>query len=263
MNNEGVFSIWAPDDARWSRWVKPVLFAHLDSAQLLAQVPVEELPVELSWSPAIEECTAIVVDLPGAEGVRVGLKLAARGFRPVPLYNAVPLPFTARSLDPLNAGAVAAVDLLPIVAALKNGTEQLAQFNLPTDAPPAFLLDSNRHGEGRTMLPNQFDNRAVCFTTDFPSANFLRASGIERVVLIQRSRIYPLSDLAHILRRWQDGGIALERARVDFTEPRQPFEVSKPSWYGMMFQRALMALGLRRAGGGGFGSWVPVASAGG
>jgi hypothetical protein len=263
MNNEEAFSIWAPDESPWSRWAKPVLFAHLDSAQLSPQMPMPELPVDMSWSPAAEENVALVMDLPGAEAVQVGLELAARGYRPVPLYNAVPLPFTARIFDPLRVGRVAAVDLIPILAALEKGAAQLAQINLPPEAPPAFLLDSNRQGDGRTMLPNQFDNRAVCFTTDFPSANFLQANGIQRALLIQRSRIYPLADLAHVLRRWQDGGIALERARVDFTEPRQPFEVSKPSWYGAMFQRALMAMGLRRAGGGGFGAWVPVASAGG
>ena len=263
MNNDEAFSIWAPNDALWSRWAKPVLFAHLDLAPSPLQIQALDLPADISWAPAPEEKVAVVLDLPGAEAVRVGLELAPRGYRPVPLYNAVPLPFTARIIDPLGTGTVAAVDLLPALAALKNGAEQLAQLNVTPDAPPVFLLDSNRQGEGRPMLPNQFDNRAVCFTTDFPSANFLQANGIQRALLVQRSRIYPLADLAHVLRRWQDGGIVLERARVDFSEPRQPFEVSKPSWYGAMFQRALMAMGLRRAGGGGFGAWVPVASAGG
>ena len=63
-----------------------------------------ELPVNLSWSPAIDEKVAVVLDLPGAEGVRVGLELAARGYRPVPLYNAVPLPFTARVSGSLERG---------------------------------------------------------------------------------------------------------------------------------------------------------------
>jgi len=51
----------------------------------------------------------VVLDLPGAEAVRVGLELARARYRPVPLYNAVPLPFTAPIIDPLGTGTVAAV----------------------------------------------------------------------------------------------------------------------------------------------------------
>jgi hypothetical protein len=265
MNREEIFRIWAPDESPWSRWAKPVLFAHLDAA--IPQIAMGEFSVNINWLPAPGEKVAVVLDLPGPEGVQVGMDLAARGYRPVPLYNAVPLPFIRRILDPVAidpaAGAAAAVDVLPIVSALATASESLAQIVLPIDAPPVFLLDSNRHGGISRVKANDFDNRSICFTTDFPSANFLRANGIERVLLVQRSRILPLSDLAHVLRRWQDGGLRLERARMDVTEPAQPLEVARPSWYGMMFQRALAAFGFRRAGGGGFGAWVAAASAGG
>lgn len=259
MNKEEIFSIWAPDESPWSRWTKPVLFAHLDAP--ISQA-AENLSRDVIWIPAPEERVAIVVDLPGAEGVQVGIDLAARGYRPVPLYNAVPLPFAAQVLNPVATGFVAAVDVLPIVSALAESSSQLAQITLPPDAPPAFLLDSNRQGDGRPMNPGDFDNRSICFTTDFPSANFLHAHGIGRVLLVQRSRILPMSDLAHILRRWQDGGLAMEKTRVDFPDGRQPLEVTRPSWYGTMFQRALAAMGLRRARIGGFGAFV-AASAGG
>jgi hypothetical protein len=257
MNKDEIFSIWAPDDSPWSRWAKPVLFAHLD--QPWPQVAAENLPCDLGWMPAPAEKVALVLDLPGAEGVRVGIELAARGYRPVPLYNAVPKPFAARVLDPLAGGFVAAVEVLPIANALAEGSPQLAQIGLPADAPPAFLLDSNRQGDGRPMNPGDFDNRSICFTTDFPSANFLHAQGIEKVLLVQRSRILPMEDLAHVLRRWQDGGLALERTRVDFPDGRLALEVARPSWYGTMFQRVLAAMGLRRARIGGFGAFVAAA----
>ena len=109
-------------------------------------------------------------------------------------------------------------------------------------------------------MPEEFDNRSVCFTTDFPSANFLHAHGIERVLLVQRGRDEPATDLAHVLRRWQDGGLLLERMRVDLPALAQQFEVRRPSWYSAMFQRALAAFGLRRAPDGGFGNWVPGSS---
>jgi hypothetical protein len=254
MNKEEIFSIWAPSDSPWSRWAKPVLFAHHDPRP--AEAVGEDLPCEMSAVPTMDERVAIVADLPGAEGVRVGIELARRGYRPVPLYNAIPVPFEARVLHPNSAGFVAAVDVLPIVRALAQDSLRLAEIQLPPDAPPVFLLDSNRQGDGRPMRDGDFDNHSVCFTTDFPSANFLHAHGIEGILLMQRSRILPMSDLSHILRRWQEGGLKLELIRVDSPDGRRALEVARPSWYGVMFQRVLLAMGLKRAGMSGFGAFV-------
>lgn len=261
MTKEEIFSIWAPEDSPWSNWAKPVLFAHMDTT--FADLPQAESAADPSSFPPADGRVAIVLDLPGAEGVHLGVALAQRGYRPVPLYNAVPLPTIVRVLDPGVAQPVAAVEVMPILSALRAETERLSRSNLPASAPPVFLLDSNRQGDGRVMAPGQFDNRSVCFTTDFPSANFLRAHDIERAVLVQRERTEPMQDLAHTLRRWYDGGLVLERMRIDAPSTPERFDVSKPSWFGMMFQRALLALGLRRSPAGGFGAWVPNPSAGG
>ena len=261
MNKEEIFSTWAPQDSPWSRWAKPVLFAYLDSA--LSHIPVAETASDVHWAPVPSDKAALVLDLPGEHGVAVGVALAGRGYRPVPLYNAVPLPFSVSLLDPLTGRSVSAVNVLPIISALRKGAEQLAQLNLSGDAPPAFLLDANRQGDGRKMMPDEFDNRSISFTTDFPSANYLIAHGIQRVVLVQRILADPQSDLAHSLRRWQDGGIKLERVALDFPTRPESFEVARPSWCGAMFQRALASIGLRRSGAGGFGAWIPDSSAGG
>ena len=91
MTPEEVYRAWSPEAAKWSPWVKPVVFAHLHA------MPAESEPAgvthqEMAPLPLdADGTTAIVVDLPSAEGVQLGLALAARGFRPVPLYNAVPL----------------------------------------------------------------------------------------------------------------------------------------------------------------------------
>jgi hypothetical protein len=259
MNKDQLFSIWAPDDSPWSPWAKPVLFAYLDVA--VPQPAVAEAARDVSWCPPPGEGAALLLDLPGAEGVHVALAL--RGYRPVPLYNAVPLPFGEPQTDPLTGKAVAAVNVLPILAALRDGAETLAEMKLTRNAPPAFLLDANRSGGGRKMAPDEFDNRSFSFTTDFPSANFLASHGIKRVILIHQGGVEPQPDLAHSLRRWQDAGFRLERKRIDSSSPLEWFEVARPSWYGAMFQRALLRIGLRRSSTGGFGAWVPEASAGG
>lgn len=236
------------------------MFAHLESF-LTASQPV--VSVDASWCPSAQSKTALVVDLPGAEGVFLGLALAGLGYRPVPLYNAVPLPCGGPRLNPVTGRSVAAVDVLPIVDAMRSGTLHLATLQIPADAPPAFLLDADRHGVGRVIGADDFDNRSVCFTTDFPSANFLLAQGIEKVLLAMKQKREPWTDLAHVLRRWQDGGISLERVQTDVPALPEHFEVARPSWFGAMFQRALAATRLRRATGGGFGAWMHDSSSGG
>jgi hypothetical protein len=261
MNKEEIFAAWSPEASLWSDWVKPVLFAHLDS--VISDSPVNDAAGAVMWSPPIvSRDMALVLDLPGPEGVMVGVSLAGQGYRPVPLYNAVPIPFGELLIDPITGREMAAVNILPIIGALKKGAEQLAQANLPSDAPPAFLLDANRRGGGRQMQPDEFDNRSICFTTDFPSANLLWAHGIRRALLVQRNTLEPQPDLAHLLRRWQEGGLALERMRIDSPASPQPLEIARPSWYGAMFQRALAAAGFRRAEDAGFGAWMPESSAG-
>src|SRR5208337_2702449 len=129
---------------------------------------------------------------------------------PVPLYNASPgSPFVG--LSPGAQGAWdAAVDMRPIVAAIGRITASLQALNLPADAPPAFLLDSNRLlGTTRPVTPGMFDNRWMVFPQDFPSANFLLVHGIQKALLVQKDRLEPQDDLAHTLLRWQEGGITV------------------------------------------------------
>ena len=261
MTKEEIFTAWSPEDSVWSTWVKPVLFAHMGT--YLTPSQNVESSHDVGWVPAAQERFALVLDLPKEEGVWLGVALASRGYRAVPLYNALPLPFGVPVFDSASNRYVAAVDVVPIMSALGQSAEQLARTKIPSDAPPAFLLDANRQGGNLRMLPDEFDNRSVCFTTDFPSANHLITHGIKGVLLVQRERVEPQIDLAHVLRRWQDAGLPLQRMRIEQPTERERFEAKRPSWYGAMFQRVLVAFGLRRAPGGGFGAWVPESSAGG
>lgn len=261
MNKTEIFAAWAPEHSLWSTWVKPVLFAHLDGVPDTAGVFTP--PGDLDGCPPAGDRVALVVDLPGADSVLLGATLAERGYQPVPLYNAVPHPAASLLPASLAGDSVAAVNVWPMVAALRQLAGRMAELPMPPDAPPAFLLDANRQGRGRSPGLDEFDNRSVCFTTDFPSANFLLAQGIRRALLIQRDQALPQADLAHVLRRWQAGGVALQIVRTDVPASPEPLVVPRPTWYGAMFQRALATVGLRHAAGGGFGGWRRDSGAGG
>lgn len=71
MDRETAFAIWAPNDSPWTRWTKPVLFAHFDV--VLPNPPIEGEFGDVSWAPPPAEGVAVVLDLPGAAGVAAGV----------------------------------------------------------------------------------------------------------------------------------------------------------------------------------------------
>lgn len=248
MNGRDLFDIWAPRGAPWSPWAKPVLFAALD--QIVDAVPpISALTdEEAGWLRPFGRHTAFVLDLPGLESMKLGLQMTARGFRPVPLFNAA-------------YGRNAVVPVLDIVRALRRGGEVLSQVSLPPDASPAFLLDANRRHEVGSARPGQFDNRWIVFPQDFPSAAMLKARDVHAVVLVQRSRTTPRDDLAHVLLRWQEAGIAIY-ARSDNRPIPEIITVTRPSRYRSFFHRLFATAGLLRNSAGGFGSVIPEPGSG-
>ncbi|AKF11554.1 hypothetical protein [Sandaracinus amylolyticus] len=263
LEREQIYAAWAPDGAPWSPWVKPVVFAVMERGR---STQVE--PIDVSWAPApiietigeddgyraapervhtpAKRRAALVIDLPATESVRTGISLVARGYRPIPVFNA------AAGAPPgdvahLVAGAIAA------------GTRTLESAALPLDAPPAFLLDSWR-GTG-IPTPGTYDGRWIVFPQDFPSARLLRAHGIERA--IRRAAQTALDDdLAHVLHGWKDGGVEILGSTPGDASERA-LDVRPPPGYRSLVRRALAVLGLRRSAAGGFGGIVPVPSEGG
>ena len=192
MTGEKCFEAWAPAGATWSPWAKPVLFAHL--SQLPYERPPDHVsgePTDLFWVPEAGGCTAVIVEMPGAESVAYGLALARRGYRPVPLFNT-------------TLGPSAVVNSEPIARELVLGAEALLGLHLRHDAPPAFLLDSARMTPAVLPAPGKFDNRWVVFPQDFPSGSHMRASGVNEVLLLHgtsglqedsRPRVAPVADV--------------------------------------------------------------------
>lgn len=266
MTSRDAFEIWAPPAAQWSQWAKPVLFAHLGDAHAVAAAEAPVPPAfpptyQAAWAAPADGRTVLVIDLPGRASVWLAEKLAAKGYRPVPLFNAIPF---GRGSGLLSGDAVC--DLWPVVAAIAAATPAIAAARLPAVAPPAFLLDADRRtGTGRSPAPGMYDNRSVSLPTDFPSANLLLSRGVTSALLVQARDLEPQPDLAHTLLRWQQAGIEIRAVMVagDAASAPVAITVSRPRWYRMAWQRLLATAGLRRSPLGGFGGLLPLASAGG
>ncbi len=248
MTHEDCFAIWAPENAMWTEWAKPVAFvgAVLPSAgDSRVDVPALATPgLPESWTQS-----ACVVDLPGDEAVRFGLALAERGFRPVPLFNG-------------TAGPNAVIDVEIITRTLGAGAEVLRQITLEPDAHPAFLLDSRRDEQLGAKEPGRYDNRWMVLPQDFPSAAFLASKAVREVVVIQRGGLSPARDLSHVLVRWQRGGIRIKVVDVEGGQFADDVKVPRPSSFRRAWYVAIALLGLRRSNAGGFGSTVPEQTAG-
>src|SRR5690348_6243423 len=109
-----LYAIWADMESLWSQWTKPVLFAFMGDAS--PEHRAWPATGDWSWVPEPNAGVAMVVDLPGAESVWVGIELARRGYRPIPLYNALPFPL------PPDHAAQTAVDVESILTALRTAT---------------------------------------------------------------------------------------------------------------------------------------------
>lgn len=252
FSKEEIHGVWAPPEAVWSRWVKPVLFAFCDSSFEISKPRTTSVRTDSIPAPG---SFVIVVDLPGEEGVIYGVELARRGYRPIPLYNALPFPLGEKASPP-KTRTKTTVDVAPILAAICRETATLREIQLSPTAPPAFLLDVDRRIARIDPIPGVFDNRSVCFETDFPSADFLLMHAIGSAILLQKDSAIA-EDLAKALIAWQGKGIQILLMRVDDRSPARPVTVQKPSVLRRLWYRISVTLGLQRGELGAFGEIVP------
>ena len=266
MKREEVFLAWAPKDSVWSPWVLPVPFAQmncLDFAPAL-EVKADSFPWILQGD---KEEFAYILDLPGEQAIRYGLTMAGLGLRPVPVIDGSPGAGEFYfSREPQASTTPAwhpnvAVDMTELLRALCEGASVLPGISIAPNALPAFLLDSRRMSGQRVLSNEIYDNRWQVFPQDFPSAKFLLEHGVRRVMLVQEHKGQPQEDLAHVLLRWQEGGIAIETVGISDGSSREEIRVTKPSWFRRIWYRALAVLKLRRSWSGGFGGF-PMISAG-
>jgi hypothetical protein len=255
MDKVALFETWAPPRSTWSPWAKPVLFAHYP----IPLPTTREIAHDLSWVPPATEHSALVVDLPGAEAVAVGVALAEKGYRPVPVFNACPPPISppADFQLPYPQPPLAAVNVELTLSALVHYADHLQTMSLPPDAPPAFLVDARRQGHGEPITPKTFDNRSVLFATDFPSANFLVRQLISHIFVVSSKSAVLEQDLTFVLRQWQQAGLAVQAKYIDDPHPPRPLTIGG-RWFLYSLLHHLWALvSLQRHPGGGYGGFRP------
>ena len=119
MTDKELYRIWAPLGKKWIEWVRPVPFVEIQEHSkeynfTLFEVPAMDFPEE-TFADA-----ALVVDLPGAESIEVGIALAKEGYRPIPIFNG--------TIE--QPGARSTVDNQSVGMGLICGAEQLQKIDL-------------------------------------------------------------------------------------------------------------------------------------
>ena len=231
-----IYKTWAPDNAMWTEWAKPVLFASNAATRILDG----DIVMASSINLPLDFQAMLILDLPGDAGVAEALALARCGYRPVPVYN---------SVDGPNQYSI--VKTHEIVRALVHGSRVLEGLSLRHDAPPAFMLDSNRMPRGYKHQ-GTYDNRWCVFSQDMPSAAYLQRQGIRRVII--RSDTIR-QDLTAVVHRYKKAG--LEIILWDTQDNAMKTAKLNSGWTMQFFNRFSVVAGLTRNTIGGFGDMVP------
>ena len=211
-----IYKIWAPVGAKWVDWVRPVPFIGINEKMetfetgefknhLASYIQAlntyqnnmknEVSSKEFNLKTNNINSVAIIIDLPGIDSIKEGLAVAQMGFRPIPIYNG-----TEEQL-----GAMPTVDNSSIKIGLLKGALELKKIKLDKDAPPAFLLDSNRTNRYK-MTEAVFDNSWDVYAQDMPSAEYFLSNKINKIIVIGKKL---QKDLQKILYGFQRNGIKI------------------------------------------------------
>lgn len=171
MTIKDVYKIWSPSGKRWTDWVRPVPFVAMKQHIKTFQPSGFTIPYISSLEN--NKNTAIIVDLPDTNSVEAGIQLAKCGYRPIPIYNGTMEQYGAR----------ATTDNRSVLDALVWGATVLSSIEIPNDAPPAFLTDTNRLQRHR-IDSSIFDNSWDVYHQDLPTEDYLLNHGITKLIVI-------------------------------------------------------------------------------
>ena len=199
MTGKEVYKIWAPFDAKWTDWVRPVPFVQIDDEDFKVYINGNFDVPKINYINKLKKDTAIIVDLPKHYSINEGIALAKIGYRPIPVFNG-----TAET-----KGAKATVDNHAVETGLIWGGIELQKIELDKNAPPVFLTDSNRLNRYKLDI-SIFDNSWDLYHQDLPSAEYFLKNGINKII-VRGNRFN--RDLNKILYRHQEKGM-----KIYFTE---------------------------------------------
>lgn len=193
MIGKEIYKIFAPADAKWVEWVRPVPFIAIDTYNRTPAIDWQDR--KAIFIENYQSDTAIFIDLPGKEAIELSIDLAYKGYRPIPLFNGT---------DEQN-GAQATTDTYLIESSLINGAKKLKDIHLKNDANPAFLLDYFRTNRYRAK-ESIFDNSWDLYKQDIPSAQYFKGNGINKIIIVSKEI---QKDLKKIFLNFQDNDIKL------------------------------------------------------
>ena len=211
MLGREIYKIWAPEGAKWIDWVRPVPFVNITEQSEIYEVSEFIIP-RINYIKKLSNDTAIIIDLPGNESIKEGIAIAKLGFRPIPIYNGTDE----------QKGAIATVNNKLVKIGLVKGALELKKIKLENDAPPAFLLDTNRMNRFK-MDESVFDNSWDIYAQDMPSAEYFLENGINKVIVRGES---VQKDLKKILYKFQKKGIKI--LFTDGYEEPKEIKIKKP-----------------------------------
>lgn len=195
MTGQEIYKIWAPENVRWVQWVRPVPFMRIDENFKTYELEKFDIP-NIRYIEELNQSTAIIIDISGINSIKEGLATAKIGFRPIPIYNGTEE----------QTGARATVDNHSIKLGLIKGANLLKKLNIKKDAPPTFLLDTNRMNRYKMEI-SIFDNSWDIYTQDMPSGDYLISNGINKIIVRVEEKIQ--KDLSKILYKYQCKGIKI------------------------------------------------------
>ena len=211
MTRKEIYKIWAPEGTKWTNWVRPVPFIELDNLSKSKKIYDTTLP-KINYIEQNKKNIAIIVDLPGFKSITEGISLAQYGFRPIPLYNGTTE----------QENSMPTTDNNSIQAGLIWGANILKEIKIEKDAPPAFLIDSNRLNRHKINV-SVFDNSWDLYHQDLPTAEYFLKNGIDTII-IRGDKV--AKDLNKILFEFPKKGVRILFAN-GYNDPRE-VKLKKP-----------------------------------
>ena len=200
-----IYRLWAPFESKWTNWVRPVPFIGIDEFKEIYEFIDYTLP-SIRYLDEVLKDTAIIIDIQGVNSIKEGIVLTKIGYRPIPIFNGT---------NP-TLGSISTTNNSIIEPLLVWGAMQLKEIKLDVDAPPVFLLDSNRLNRYKSNR-SVFDNSWDIYPQDIPTYKYFLENGITKII-VRGERLQ--NDLEKVLYKYQKNGIKILFTN-GYEEPRE------------------------------------------